>query len=229
MGLCVPRIIRASREGYTDEVVRQVEEKKVDVNTKDNGTTALHEAVTMGKVDTVKVLLEKLNANCFLQNAEGEMPIHIAVHSGYASIVKLLLSQDEEVSQVKSGIEDKFRGGTLLHSAAHLIIGQKDPVSTMLELLKFDIPIDQVTDDGDRTCLHRRRTALHIAAYYGFKDRCEILVQHGADLTIKDLKGLTAEEVARKSRFHGTNEVAAYLKEQLHRNSKTSNYYYSSN
>jgi ankyrin repeat protein len=58
-----------------------VKEKSVDVNAKDiehDQNTALHIATEKGYVDTVKILVEDLNADINRDNIGGEYPIHVA-------------------------------------------------------------------------------------------------------------------------------------------------------
>jgi len=53
------------------------------------------------------------------------------------------------------------------------------------------------------------QTALHKAAWYGYRTICHTLVEAGASLTLKDYQGNTPYYKAKQS---GDKELATYLK-----------------
>lgn len=65
---------------------------KVNVKDPDSGVTPLHQAVTLGRLESTKLLLA-YGANLIAQDNEGGTPFHACAIKGQASTLKYLLSQ----------------------------------------------------------------------------------------------------------------------------------------
>jgi ankyrin repeat protein len=65
---------------------------KVNVKDPDTGVTPLHQAVTLGRLESTKLLLSS-GAYLTAQDSEGGTPFHACALKGQASTLKYLLSQ----------------------------------------------------------------------------------------------------------------------------------------
>lgn len=77
------------------------------------GRTPAHCGCAKGQFETVKILRDRGNADLWLQNAKGDLPIHDAAISGRRKLVEWLLLQKQNQVNVSSN-----DGRTLLHIAA---------------------------------------------------------------------------------------------------------------
>jgi ankyrin repeat protein len=65
---------------------------KIDIDHQDNdGNTALHQAVGMGQVEFIKLLLLK-GVNVHASNNDGFTPLHVAAMNEYPILANLLLT-----------------------------------------------------------------------------------------------------------------------------------------
>lgn len=62
------------------------------------------------------------------------------------------------------------------------------------------------------TYFYRLQTALHKAAWYGYRTICHTLVEAGASLTRQDYQGNTPYDKAKQN---GDKELARYLKGEI--------------
>jgi len=74
------------------ETVKSLIEGRADINQKEpfGGSTPLGTAITFGKNDIAKVLIDK-GANLSLKNNDGSTPLHVAAFFGRVEVVKMLL------------------------------------------------------------------------------------------------------------------------------------------
>jgi cytohesin len=142
------------------------------VNAKDlNEDTALHYAAITGHLPLVNLLLEN-GADMETENKFGEIPLHDAVYSGSEPIVQLLLQQSPHT--IKARAKD---GETLLHRAV-----REGHVSIMKLLLMTEPTLLEAAD-------HTGETALFLAVSMGRKESIEFLLQHGCQLTLRNIDG----------------------------------------
>lgn len=79
------------KEGNTQEMIRHLQNNKIDVNTKDDeGMTLLHWACDRGHQDIVDYLI-KIKSDINNQDDDGQTPLHYAVICEFESIVQMLL------------------------------------------------------------------------------------------------------------------------------------------
>lgn len=156
-----------------------IEKWKWDLHARDiNGRTPLHTAVTHGNLEMVKYLIKK-RADVSAPDYSCDTPLHVAVFfansQGNLEIVKHL---------IKSGANVNARGrngNTPLHKAVLCADKYRD-VGTVRCLIENGANVNATNKDGD--------TALHIAGYMQYSEMIEYLAKAGADLTIKNNKGL---------------------------------------
>ncbi len=133
-----------------------------NIDAKDNnGWTALHYAVQQGRVEMVKLLLDK-GASIDDEGRNGWTDLQFAVFKGYIEIISILLDKGAKVSAC-----EKTSGMTALHYAA--IWGNVDAVKEILKYSKID-DINIKDNNG--------KTALHYAATWGNVDLAQELVKY---------------------------------------------------
>eukprot|EP00549_Striatella_unipunctata_P016476 CAMPEP_0118725992 /NCGR_PEP_ID=MMETSP0800-20121206/33447_1 /TAXON_ID=210618 ORGANISM="Striatella unipunctata, Strain CCMP2910" /NCGR_SAMPLE_ID=MMETSP0800 /ASSEMBLY_ACC=CAM_ASM_000638 /LENGTH=182 /DNA_ID=CAMNT_0006634751 /DNA_START=21 /DNA_END=570 /DNA_ORIENTATION=- len=127
--------------------------------------TALMVASMKGNVDTVAKLLE-FHVNPNLIDVHGSTALYEATQHGHAAVMELLLQHGAELAWTKAAphrmCQAVFDGDTQL----------------LRRLLKAKIDVN--ASDYDK------RTAIHIAAAEGNLAAVKILVQHGANINVKD-------------------------------------------
>ena len=131
---------------------------------------ALHQAASIGDVDSVNHLISIHMADVNAKGDDGKTPLHWAAAQGHLSIVSALIAAGADVN------EKGFRGWTPLHEAAALI-NSSDRLSIILALIAAGADVNAKDDDG-KTPLHRAarhqglRSAL-IAAGGHWGEACE--------------------------------------------------------
>lgn len=149
----------------------------------------LQNAISHHQTQVVSMLVT-LGFNVNAPSAEGDRPLNTASTAGDAEIMKILLEHGADPNLASRS------GYTPLHDAAM----RGDPGVINL-LLDHGARINALTlDDGS--------TALHLAASFDRLTAVRTLVEHGADTTLKNAKGLTAAEIAAKNRF---DEISIWL------------------
>lgn len=95
-------------------------------------STALHMAAKVGRVGTVRLLLEQAvgvdRVILFAKNSMGVNPLHIAAEGGHEPVVRLLL---EHGANIASTANSRYGGYTALHLAC--VMGNEKLVSLLLE------------------------------------------------------------------------------------------------
>ena len=205
------------------ELARMGIERNVDVNSQNNdGLTALLFALSRESLDVARLLLDH-NADVHVRDERGNTPLHVGAMftgDGHLVICRILLERKAEVnSQNHHGSTPLLiasergdpelvqlfldhnadphgcdnDGDTLLHCAA--LGGQVEVVRL---LLKLNAEVNSQNNKGS--------TPLHLAsAGYPYTERngtshldvVQLLLDHGADMQIRNLDGKTASQVAR--------------------------------
>ncbi|KAJ2941213.1 hypothetical protein O0L34_g10448 [Tuta absoluta] len=127
-----------------------------------------------------------------VQDDNGYTPLHHACLRSHKEIVQLLLSVDASPC-----VLDK-KGANPLHLAAWK--GDVDIVNMLLAHSNPRVDINQQTSDQE--------TAVLIAARSGYVQVVEVLISHGADVTIKNIKDESALDLAA---FFGRLETVQLL------------------
>jgi len=196
----------------------------------DEGTTALHYAVSYGCVEIVRDLIEA-GADVNAKKNNGDTALSIAVLRNRVDIVPMLIEAGVDVNVKYS------EGTTVLHWAAEF-----NNVKILRVLIGAGADVNANDSDGD--------TALYYAVWYKRAEIVKILIQAGANVNVKDKdKGTALHEAARwncvavsrilfeagaerdaknndgdtpldVARKRGSNEIAVLLQKE---NSKTSN------
>ncbi|XP_032419331.1 85/88 kDa calcium-independent phospholipase A2 isoform X1 [Xiphophorus hellerii] len=141
-----------------------------------NGETPLHVACRLGRVESVKALLEG-GAKCDTMGSTGN-PIHTAMKYSEKGCVEEILKADP--SQLQA--QDSVYGGTPLHWAK--------TAEMCRMLLDRGCEINYLSKTGE--------SALHVLTKKGHFEAAMVLLTHGANANLKGQDGNTALHLAMK-------------------------------
>lgn len=212
----------AAYQGHIDVIKVLLRKPKLNINkgSRTRGTSALMLAALGDEREAVDVLLTHPNININMQDKVGSTALVMAAEDGYRRVVESLLDHGADTEVLQEGSlgtalnraiddnqipvvelllerganvhhKDVFQRG-MLHSAA---INARSEIIEML--LDFDPTLDVNVQDVNG------KTTLHDAARSGSEATTKILLERGADPTIKDNFGRTPIYVARE-----TNQTA---------------------
>ena len=161
--------------------------------TDDDGNTALHGAIVLGKLDTLKWLLNQPDIAINQRNKANETALMFAAIRCDLSAAKALIERDAAINHT---------GWVPLHYAASCRASNAtDLVHLMLEHHAY---IDAESPNGS--------TPLMLAAQYGRFETVRLLVEAGADVAIRNQRDLTAVDFAA---LRDNPDVKQYLHEAL--------------
>ncbi|MDP1892715.1 MAG: ankyrin repeat domain-containing protein [Hydrogenophaga sp.] len=185
--------------------VRQNDESKVialtlrgfDLNTRnEKNEHALLLALREGSLKVADFLLAQNSVDVEGHNSQGESPLMIAALKGQLVQAQRLIERRAEVNKP---------GWTPLHYAA----SNEAPTSVAMVrlLLEHHAYIDAESPN--------RTTPLMMAAHYGSPAVVKLLLEEGADSSVKNEKGLTAVDFAnRAGRKEAASIIAAFVRSQ---------------
>lgn len=168
-----------------------------DPNTRDQaGQVGLVLALKIESDKAFAALLASRKVNVNATNARDESPLMMAALKGRAGIVKTLLARDADVNKT---------GWAPLHYAASAASAQH--VAIIRILLDNYAYIDAASPNGT--------TPLMMAARYGSEDAVQLLLDEGADPTLKNQLGLSASDfAARANRAEVAEKIAAAVRKR---------------
>lgn len=166
-----------------------------DPNTRDpKGQVGLTIALQNGANKAFAALLASRRVNVDARNAQDESPLMMAAIKGNVEAVKALIARDADVNKT---------GWTPLHYAASA--GSPQHAVIIALLLENHAYIDAASPNGT--------TPLMMAAHYGSAGAVQLLLEEGADPTLKNQLGLTAADFAlRVSRTESAEKIAAAIR-----------------
>lgn len=163
------RLLPVAAERGDLNSVKNMLERGVNPDAMNNGWTALHFAAQSGRMEIMKILLEK-GADIEARAAGRVTPLYLAAVRGQVNAAALLLSNGAVVD-----VENRS-GLTPLYAAA-----QRGDVPMVSCLLKAGANINHSGRNG--------WTPLHIAVQSGYSEIVEIMLENGADVHAVDLHG----------------------------------------
>ena len=177
--------------------IRQLAQRGFDLNTRNEKSEhALTLALREGSLKVADFLLTQPNVDVEARNPQGESPLMIAALKGHLAQAKRLIERRAEVNKP---------GWTPLHYAA----SNEAPGSVAMVrlLLEHHAYIDAESPN--------RTTPLMMAAHYGNPAVVKLLLEEGADSSVKNEKGLTAIDFAhRAGRAEAAGIIAAFVRSQ---------------
>lgn len=204
LGLAAPGIWAGAYEDFfvailrdDDAAIAALLRRGFDPNTRDpKGQVGLTIALQNGSSKAFAALLASSQVNVEARNAQDESPLMMAALKGNLEAVKALLARDADVNKT---------GWAPLHYAASA--GSRQHVAIIALLLENHAYIDATSPYGT--------TPLMMAAQYGSNEAVQLLLDEGADPTLKNQLGLTAADFAlRVSRTESADKIAAAIRKR---------------
>jgi polar amino acid transport system substrate-binding protein len=150
----------------------------LDANTLDDqGRHGLHLAMMEGSLKVAKTLLDLSGTQVDTRSKQDETPLMIAALKGHTAFAKRMIARGADVNKT---------GWTPLHYAA---------TSGHLEMIKLLVDEHAYID----TESPNQSTPLMLAAMYGTEAAVKLLLQEGADPSVKNQLGLNAADFAAKA------------------------------
>ncbi|XP_067653296.1 ankyrin repeat domain-containing protein 50-like [Haliotis asinina] len=182
-------LMLAAENGHND-VVELLVDKGADVSLKvKTGDNVLHIACYGGHLDVVKYLLSLNSIKINRRGRKKMTPVMVAASQGHKEVVELLVKRGADLSL-------RAQMGSILHTACSR--GHFDVVKYLLSLNSVDINSRGVSN----------RTPVMVAAYEGHKDVVELLVKHGADMSLTSRFGNNILYLACEQ---GYSDIVKYL------------------
>ena len=165
-----------------------------DPNTRDEkGLHGLHVAMQEPSLKAAAVLMDWEKTTVESRNAADESPLMLASLKGLQSVVVKLIDRGADVNKP---------GWTPLHYAA-----TKGHLEVMKILLDNHAYIDAASPNAS--------TPLMMAAMYGTPSAVKLLLEAGADPSLKNIQGLTAIDFAQRDKRADSAEIiAAFVRGQ---------------
>lgn len=166
-----------------------------DPNIRDpKGQVALTIALQAESLKVFAALMANRRLKVELRNRDDESALMMAALKGNVDAVKALMARDADVNK---------EGWAPLHYAASGV--KAEHVRIIALLLENHAYIDATSPNGT--------TPLMMAAQYGSNDAVQLLLNEGADPTIKNQLGLTAVDFAmRVSRTEAAEKIATAIR-----------------
>lgn len=174
--------------------VEQLLERGIDPNTPNPaGIPALMLALKLPTSEVAEALLARPDIHVEVRNAEDESPLMLAALDGKLEICQTLIERDADVNKP---------GWAPLHYAA-----TNSHIPVMQLLLDHHAYIDAASPNGS--------TPLMMAAMYGNASAVKLLLESGADPSLKNDLGLTAIDFAQRVKKATSVEIiAAFVRAQ---------------
>ena len=166
-----------------------------DPNTRDpKGQVGLSMALQLDSRKAFAALMASRQLNVEARNAQDESPLMLAAIKGNIEAVKALIARDADVNKP---------GWTALHYAASGTTPEH--ARTIALLLENHAYIDAASPNGT--------TPLMMAAHYGTSEALQLLLDEGADPSLKNQLGLSASDFAlRVGRKDAAEAIAAAVR-----------------
>jgi ankyrin repeat protein len=168
--------------------------KGLNVGAQDEqGQTALLIAASEGSMKVARFLMKQPAVNVNARNAQDENPLMLAALKGRLAMVRELIEAAADVNKP---------GWTPLHYAS----ANPEPESLAVVALLLEKYAYIDAESPNQT------TPLMMAARYGHRDVVKLLLEEGADPSLRNQQGMTAVDFAQLAQ---RNEVAAMISASL--------------
>ncbi|XP_046562244.1 ankyrin repeat domain-containing protein 50-like [Haliotis rubra] len=183
-------VMLAAANGHKDVVEMFVDKGATVSFVDETGNNILHCACRRGDMEAVKYILSQKMVDVNSYGPRKKTPLMVAAEHGHKEVVELLVTHGADLSLSVKGRDD------ILHIACNR--GQFDVVKYLLSLNSVDI-----NSRG-----YKKRTPVMAAAEHGHKEVVELLVTHGADLSLS-VKG--RDDILHIACKSGQFDVVKYL------------------
>ncbi len=174
------------------DLIDQLLENNVEVNQQDmTGSTALHYASRKGSTHVVNKLLDA-GADHTITNSLAETPLLLASARGHSEVVKALIEKGSNANEI-----DKNGWSALMLAISN------NHIEAAMSLIEKEANVNYQTQNEGYT-------ALMIASEYGYQDSVRILIENGAEKSLKDNLG---EQAIDKAIKWNHDEIVSYLNE----------------
>ncbi|MEM7361824.1 MAG: ankyrin repeat domain-containing protein [Bacteroidota bacterium] len=178
------------------EVVRYLGGQGADLYAKDNfEQTVLDKAVRMSSLPLVRYFVDERKMNVHAVEDKTKDLLYTATANFHVEVIQYLIEEKGLSFDSKNRQQE-----TLLHEAANN--GNLEVMKYLVEAQKM--AVNEKDEQG--------RTPLHKAAEKGYVKLVDYLVGVGADLSLKDHKGMTALKIAQK---YDRAQVVDYLRREM--------------
>jgi len=170
------------QDGFNPNVI--IKNKTIE-STPMNMTCFLSFAIEAGHIDMVKLLLEfgaDPNINVF------DSPVYCAIQHKHADILKMLIGHGANMNEIRPYTSSGE------HTPLHRVATWVDAPDDLIELV-----IGHVDNVNRQTFM--KDTALHFAALNNNPRMVKHLIDAGADVHVKNSRGMTALDIARGEGF----------------------------
>lgn len=197
----VEDLLRAAKEGSTDKI-RDLLSRGVLPDARNDsevflgafsGSSALEIAAQYGHPDAVLLLVRDAKASTTGADQRGWTALHKAAQKGDATVIKYLLEYGANVNA-----SDKF-AMTPLHRAAEM--GRLDAIVALGADKQINIDSRGIKDS----------TPLMLAAQNGHIEIVKLLLERGADSTLRDRNGRTARDRAEDAQRSNWEDICMLL------------------
>lgn len=177
----------------------------------------LFTATRYDRRDAAELLLD-LGTSPNVESREGERALHIAAYHNSVDVAELLIARGAEVDPIGRKYDNTPLGGAMHCQSARMInllsrfsrstweVGYAGNVDHLRELLAEKPERARATGDGETLLMwlppDNESTAMEVA---------KLLLEHGADPTVRDPQGMTAADRAERNAMF---EVAALLRQR---------------
>jgi ankyrin repeat protein len=206
MQTLIAACLRDDKAAIRDEIAKHPEFLK--------SHEALFAATRYNRRDAVELLLD-LGTSPNVESPEGERALHIAAYDDAVDVGELLIARGAEIDPIGRQYDNTPLGGAMHCQSARMIallarhsrsawqVGYSGHVDRLRELLN-EKPERARGYDGETLLMYLppddETKAMEVA---------RLLLEHGADPTIKDPRGLTAADRAERNAMY---QVAAFLR-----------------
>jgi ankyrin repeat protein len=156
------------------------------------GDCDIHEASALGDCDRLHALIVTDAMIARAVSADGWLPLHLAAAFAEPSAVELLLEHGAHIHQVSHN--------PMRNQALHACVALSNSIANLRLLLEAGASVNATQAGG--------YTPLHQSAASGKAAVVELLLEHGADKTLRCDQGKTPADYARE---RGHTELAALL------------------
>ncbi|KZZ91025.1 Peptidase S8/S53, subtilisin/kexin/sedolisin [Moelleriella libera RCEF 2490] len=187
-GAAIHLAVKEGKTQHVEELLRHFRSDCIDAKDQRGerrGRTPIHNAASQGLNEIILSLL-KHGANVHARTTYGWTALLLACRNNRVKTAKILLSHGASLADE---VETKDQQSSSGLKAVHFAAGIKNP-ALLLELLRRDAKIDDVTPEGD--------TPLHIAVKFGSIACFTILLFHGASHYVTNKKGLSSSDLVSK-------------------------------